>query len=135
MLYIKLIVWLYPFIKEIFDNDKNLIFKFKNALYNTLIVGILVVSVISNFYLLNSLFTVSSNYRDLSENTKDYSTTKANLEQLKRANIELDYKLKNIKIVSQQKHEAQPTVVSSNCNNRKIMTRRHTIHAISDHNY
>lgn len=135
MLYIKLIVWLYPFIKEIFDNDKNLIFKFKNALYNTLIVGILVVSVISNFYLLNSLFTVSSNYRDLSENTKDYSTTKANLEQLKRANIELDYKLKNIKIVSQQKHETQPTVVSSSCNNRKRMTRRHTIHAIYDHNY
>lgn len=135
MLYIKLIVWLYPFIKEIFDNDKNLIFKFKNALYNTLIVGILVVSVISNFYLLNSLFTVSSNYRDLSENTKDYSTTKANLEQLKRANIELDYKLKNIKIVSQQKHETQPTVVSSSCNNIKRMTRRHTIHAIYDHNY
>ena len=135
MLYIKLIVWLYPFIKEIFDNDKNLIFKFKKAFYNTLIVGIMVVSVISNFYLLNSLFTVSSNYLDLSENTKDYSTTKANLEQLKRANIELDYKLKNIKIISQQKHETQPTVVSSNCNNRKRMTRRHTIHAISDPNY
>lgn len=135
MLYIKLIVWLYPFIKEIFDNDKNLIFKFKKVFYNTLIVGILVVSVISNFYLLNSLFTVSSNYLDLSENTKDYSTTKANLEQLKRANIELDYKLKNIKIVSQQKHETQPTVVSSNCNNRKRTARRHTIHAIYDHNY
>ena len=89
----------------------------------------------SLYNLLNSLFTVSSNYRDLSENTKDYSTTKANLEQLKRANIELDYKLKNIKIISQQKHETQPTVVSSNCNNRKIMTRRHTIHAISDPNY
>ena len=135
MLYIKLIVWLYPFIKEIFDNDKNLIFKFKKTFYNTLIVGILVVSVISNFYLLNSLFTVSSNYLDLSENTKDYSTTKANLEQLKRANIELDYKLKNIKqdppIIKKQNISTQ----LNKCVYKKRTARRHTIHAIYDHNY
>lgn len=135
MLYIKLIVWLYPFVKEIFDNDKNLIFKFKKALYNTLFVGLLVVSVMSNFYLLNSLFTVSSNYHDLSENTKDYSSIKANLEYFKRMNNELEYKLKNIKISLQQKQETVPPLDVSNCVDKKRTTRRHTIHAISDHIY
>ena len=135
MLYIKLIVWLYPFIKEIFDNDKNLIFKFKKALYNSIFIGILIVSVVGNFYLVDSLFTVSSNYRDLSEKTKDYTTIKSKVESFKRINNELEYQLKNIKQDPPINQEQNSSTQLNKCVYKKRTTRRHTIHAISDHNY